>query len=175
MVDANGNWSAPIGPVDESDTEEGPWVEFWQVQALATFERQAFTDRITPSGTISESNARQFAHLLCSEPRIIPHSGVFSGSWRRFEPKSNPRAATYQIPPLLLVLRAPTRPRVKTRFYKGLPRFAGVGRVSNRDLSRKSGTGARGEPPLAKKLLSNEKSAAYALRSARQPMGGQRG
>jgi hypothetical protein len=85
-----GNWAAKIGPIDGSDAEDGPWVEFWQVQAVATLDRQAFADRITPFGTISEGDARQLAHLLCSEPRIVPRSGVFSGFWRGFEPTHMP-------------------------------------------------------------------------------------
>ncbi len=86
VVDAAGNWSAKMGPDDATLRDEGPWVEFWQVQAIATFERQAFADRITPSGTISEADVRQFAHLLCSDPRVNPHSIFFNGFWRQFEP-----------------------------------------------------------------------------------------
>jgi len=86
VLDARGDWSAPIGPNDEIFSEDPPWVEFWQVQAVATLERQTFADRITPFGTISADSAREVPHLLCSEPRIIPHSEIFSGSWRNFEP-----------------------------------------------------------------------------------------
>jgi hypothetical protein len=85
-VDAAGNWSATIGPIDETFGKDRPWVEFWQFQAVATFEHQRFAEKITPSGALSVNSVREISHLLCSEPRIFSYSEVFSGFWRGFEP-----------------------------------------------------------------------------------------
>ncbi len=85
-VDAAGGWSAQIF-LREGVAAEMPWVEFWQIQAVATHERQAILDAITPFGSFAANGASDVAHVICSDSRVVSRSEFFSGYWRAFEPK----------------------------------------------------------------------------------------
>jgi hypothetical protein len=86
VVNGAGDWVASIDSDKAQYDEEGPWVQFWQIQAIMTLERQAILDNVNPFGQLAFEDPTQIAHVVCSEVRLVHFSKVFSGYWRAFEP-----------------------------------------------------------------------------------------
>jgi hypothetical protein len=95
-VSASGDWSAAVDTSELFD-DELPWAEFWQLQAVATFERRSVLNHVTPFGILAADHITDFAHVVCSDSRFIHRSEVFQGFWQGFEPTQVPGACQLRV------------------------------------------------------------------------------